>query len=693
MRNNIAFFLVTFLITSVIIFSWFSTKTIVSNNSEENLDFVNFTRTADHDSTNWYPSGTGYVNVFDHVRYPFFKFLSFFQRAGFAPFLVQAFSYWIIMTLGVIFMYILLYKGFLLNRLTSVIGSYFYLLNIFTMTQVWKRNIYQGMFPWAYLPLYIFLWMKWLNEGKIRWLIIFAISISLFSHAFAHPGYFFVYTATGGIFAFIKFKENWKNKLGLKIFLRCISALFLGALFNIWWIYPLIHNSTAQGATLDVVNDAWKANLESLAGVSQYFGTFDILLLRQKFYFIKSSPLSTQWYWFYSNPLVLIVSIIILLICIFGIIKSKGQKYWTYLISLLIVGWFICKGSNFPFGKTFFQFLFSSFPFTAALRNPYEKFGLVWLLPYSVFFALGLYYLAFSVKLKWRYVFLGSMMVLFCGILVYPMWNGVVFPQRDRLTIPRYYSEANDYLNLNLSKRVFHIPFSIQNEKIEYNWGYLGEDPSGNLFDSQNVSSPKLPVFKNYFELIPKYLSSSYLPRVLGLLGVDHIVLHDDMIYPKLDFTLVKVNNWKEVEEGKNFGQLTLFTLNSDIVKPEIYATNSIVKFDSIEQALNKTSDGEFDTTRKIFITKDINLTTLTETPVNIEYKKTSADYYQVLIRGAKVPFILVLNNTFDKLWQARVEKELIRKHFIANGFANGWMIDKIGDYKVDIYFKIWPWD
>lgn len=695
MRNNIVFFLVTFLITSFIIFSWFSTKTIISNNSEENLDFFNFTRTANNHATSWYPSGTGNINVFGFVRYPFLKFLSFFQQIGFEPFLIQAFSFWIIMYLGVIFMYILLNKGFLLSKLESIIGSYFYLFNIYTMTQVWKRNIYQGMFPWAYLPLFIFLWMKWLNEGKFYWLIIFVASISVFSHAFAHPGYFFVYIVTGGVFTLIKLKQNWKNRsVNFKLLLKILAAIFLGTLFNIWWIYPVIRNLTAGGSTIDIINSQWKASFDSLAGVSKYFGTFDILLLRQKHYFGKDSPLSTEWFFFYDNFLTILISLIGFLIVIYGVIKSKIKSYFKYLFSLFLIGWFVSKGTNFPLGGIFYSWLFSHFSVTAALRNPYEKFGLVWVLPYSTFFGLGLSYLAMRVKLKSRYLFIAFMMTLFCGILVYPMWNGDIFPLKHRLTIPAYYLETNEYLNSALSKRSFHIPFSTQTELIKYSWGYLGQDPSENLFDSQNVSREQLPVFVNYHQLIPKYLSKDYLPRLLGLLGVDNIILHSDLIYPKLDLNLVNIEKWKEIKRNKEFGQLTIFSLDSNIIKPEIYTTNSLVKFDSLEQALNKISDGEFDIIKNIFVTEDTSFNSrLEDSPINIEFQKISNNRYQVQVKKAKDPFILVLNQTFNGFWQAKINSQIKTEHFLVNGFANGWLIEKIGDYQVDIVLKIWPWD
>lgn len=681
--------------TSVIIFSWFSTKTFISNNSEENLSFINFERTAKHVSTSWYPVGTGTVDVFGFVRFPFLKSLSLLQKVGFEPFLIQAFSYWIIMYIGVVFMYFLLYKGFLLSKFVSILGSYFYLFNLYTMTQVWKRNIYQGMFPWAYLPLFILLWMKWLNEGKIIWLFAFAFSTFLFSHAFAHPGYFFVYITVGGIFALIKFKENLKYRREIiKLSVRIVTACFMGIFISIWWIYPLMHNSTAQGATLDTFKDEWKIHLDSLVGVSKYFDTIDILLLRQKFFFAKDSPLSTEWFYFYNSFFSISISLVILAVVIFGIIKSKTQENLKYLLSVLLIGWFISKGSNFPLGYQFFKWLFSTFPFTAALRNPYEKFGLVLLLPYSIFFALGLNYIFGKFRTTIGRISWPVLIVIFYGVLIYPMWNGDIFPSKDRLTIPRYYLEANDYLNSHLSKRSFHIPFSIQAELLKYSWGYVGQEPSENLFDSQNVSRSDVSVFNDYYLSIPKLLNKNYLPRVLGLLGVDYVILHHDMIYPQLDPNLVKIDQWQEITNASEFGQLTLYRLDESIVRPEIFATTSLVEFDSLEQALDKISTGEFDAAKSVFINAKKHMPVGGgDTSISIEFEKTALNRFQVQVENTTEPFILVLNHTYNNFWEARIDNQKVDDHFLVNGFANGWLIEKIGDYKVDIVLKIWPWD
>lgn len=71
-----------------------------------------------------------------------------------------------------------------------------------------------------------------------------------------------------------------------------------------------------------------------------------------------------------------------------------------------------------------------------------------------------------------------------------------------------------------------------------------------------------------------------------------------------------------------------------------------------------------------------------------ISYQKNNASEYRVKIEGADEPFILVFSQLFDPAWKIISEgKELEAKHFLANTYANGWIIDRKGDYELTIKF------
>ena len=67
-----------------------------------------------------------------------------------------------------------------------------------------------------------------------------------------------------------------------------------------------------------------------------------------------------------------------------------------------------------------------------------------------------------------------------------------------------------------------------------------------------------------------------------------------------------------------------------------------------------------------------------------INFKKISPVKYEVDVVNAEQPYFLVFSESYHPDWTTSVESE----HLMINGFANGWYINKTGDYKVSLYFK-----
>ncbi|MFH1905645.1 MAG: hypothetical protein ABIK53_09030 [bacterium] len=75
--------------------------------------------------------------------------------------------------------------------------------------------------------------------------------------------------------------------------------------------------------------------------------------------------------------------------------------------------------------------------------------------------------------------------------------------------------------------------------------------------------------------------------------------------------------------------------------------------------------------------------------PDNITYLK-STPTKRILKMSTDLPAeILYFNETFDKGWQAKIDGEIAKKHFVINGFSNGFLFDKIvpGEHKVELEF------
>lgn len=78
-------------------------------------------------------------------------------------------------------------------------------------------------------------------------------------------------------------------------------------------------------------------------------------------------------------------------------------------------------------------------------------------------------------------------------------------------------------------------------------------------------------------------------------------------------------------------------------------------------------------------------------TPIpSVSYKRLAPTAYQVTVKGATQPFLLNFLETYDSGWEAQIERKTLpsANHLRAFTYANAWVIDKQGDYTIDIIFK-----
>lgn len=71
-----------------------------------------------------------------------------------------------------------------------------------------------------------------------------------------------------------------------------------------------------------------------------------------------------------------------------------------------------------------------------------------------------------------------------------------------------------------------------------------------------------------------------------------------------------------------------------------------------------------------------------------ISYIKNNPTSYSVKISVAKKPFVLVLSQLYNPNWVAKYQDGSIAKsHLMVNGYANGWVIDRVGDQSLTLEF------
>ena len=71
-------------------------------------------------------------------------------------------------------------------------------------------------------------------------------------------------------------------------------------------------------------------------------------------------------------------------------------------------------------------------------------------------------------------------------------------------------------------------------------------------------------------------------------------------------------------------------------------------------------------------------------TPV---YKKHNPTLYTVRMNASR-PFFLVFSEAYDEGWGAFIEGKSIEEHFLVNAYANGWYVDKTGDFTITLRYR-----
>jgi hypothetical protein len=403
----------------------------------------------------------------------------------------------------------------------------------------------------------------------------------------------------------------------------------------------------------------WESNFNSLKGVSSYFPSEQIALLRQSYLFGPKQDVYT----FYSNPIIYAMSVAGLITTTFGFVISRREKHWKYLLVIALFGWFVSKGTNPPFGYSVYQYLFSKIPQTMLFRNPYEKFGLVWLIPYSIFFSLGISALFDTKKVYGRIIARLVLLVVFT-ILVWPMWSGRIFADDVHIRVPDYYEEVNGFLNRDKShSRLLMLPM-IAGDAVVYNWdggNYHGVEPSEYLFDKPSVSkisrSNKYADDK-YIKLRESFLEDEKYLKILTEVNIKYLILHHDYAEKvakaeEVEQIQTKLMESEDIKLVRRVGELSVFE----------YLRNSNPKHIIV--------DGN--------------------NPPSIVSEKISNSSYRVDIKDSTEPFTLIFKESFNDMWEARILDEKVVDHFMVYDYANGWQVGREGSYTIDIIFNAWP--
>lgn len=652
-------------ISLVLVLIWYRSGNLFAG-GEEGIIFYDLKKHRELISSVWYDIEVGLPVVAFLARIPYFFLLSFLS--GFlSPVILQAFTFWLLLTVGSLSVCFLA-NEFFSEKLPKVsknslayTAGFFYIFNPYSMTQVWGRGLYPQFFAFAFAPLFLLLFIKFLKERRLYYLIIASLVSIFFASAFVIITNVVVVWAIIFLYLLYYLFQGKDKKEVLSAFGKFFLFLTSWVLVNAWWIIPSFRGVEIYATSIS--SSSRHENIGTLLGVSAHFPLNAILRLMQRYYFFIAKSYGE----IYSTLPFTIISWLPPVFTLFSLFYFRKLKIMKFIVIVFLLGLVVSLGANRPFGKVFILF-FETFPVLQAFRNPYEKFGLVFMFAYSFLFALGLERLTFK-KLKLRL----AVLVLVCGIFVLPLWTGSFAGQYAWIDVPDYYKSVDRWLNSQGGDfRIIQFPL-VSGDGVKYNWErpYQGIEPGAFLFSRQSIGR-NVGVKGFYNVLLQRF--GNFSP---GIFGPDPDITNSDFREEHLWEELAKLN-------------VRYIVFHNDLDDAGIgnkVTTEDFRNYINAEQKIKKVkSFGALDI-YEVDIPESVAL--IYSPGAKVSYKKLRPTHYIGEITDGRSMYLEVyLLNFFNDGWEMFVDGKKLDNHFVAYSYANGWRVDYSRPFTFEIKYK-----
>lgn len=528
------------LLSLIFVILWFQNG-LIHGGGDEELLFVNTKKAVDVSSSVWLHKGTGEAVLYWLSRVSFVYIIYIFNHFFSVPnVFLQATTYFILLATGAASTYfltrILINSGTFKIQIGFVAGL-FYILNPYSMSQVWGRGEYAQLFSFALLPLSLLIFIYGIRKNSYFYVFIFALISVFFSTSYGFVTFIVIQWFMFFVYAILEIILNRKRLKTVFIFKYFLLSFLLWCIVNCWWLLPLVLSGPSIfGADLNNPGE----NLGTLLGVSSDFPFPIIIRLLQNFYFFSEHSYGPQ-YAILRFQLMSFIPVIFLLLGMVGSVIKRKNTGVIFFLSTFILGLIVCLGANPPLGGLF-VWIFKHISFLQAFRNPYEKFGIVYMLGYSQLVGLGVVILfQFLTNIRKKNNLFFPIIIIFCLILVmwntylWPMWTGKIVsnPQNKiGLTLPQYYIDLASWLQKNNGNyRVLMTPL-WNGDGAFYLWNgtlYQGVDPMVFLLEPDTISNiGNIPYYVTYAHNVLKYRGQLDLHPAIELLRVKYLIDRED---------------------------------------------------------------------------------------------------------------------------------------------------------------------
>ncbi|MEM0236094.1 MAG: hypothetical protein QW628_12310, partial [Thermofilum sp.] len=262
---------------------------------------------------------------------------------------------------------------------------------------------------------------------------------------------------------------------------------------------------------------------------------------------------------------------------------------------------------------------------------------------------------------------------------------------------------------------IFPLPYSIVGYGA-YTWkprGFNGPDPTEWILHRSVVSSLSGEGIGMYIARTIISNSTDEVAKILALMNVKYVLFHRDANWKFLDgngwYISTSRENFQSILESqiglyleKSFGELDFY--RNEYWRPlHLYATpNAILVQGGLDELIKIVQKDNFTPGESVLLLSyQLNPQQLRSLStgwfsssltgsVSLTYERVDPTKYIVHVNTSH-PFFMVFSESYHKDWVAYVDGQQIpdEYHFMANGYANAWYINKTGSFTITLEF--WP--
>ena len=380
---------------------------------------------------------------------------------------------------------------------------------------------------------------------------------------------------------------------------------------------------------------------------------------------------------YFMRPEFLIIPILAFVSLFFvnRLTNLQTKKNILFFTFLALIGAFLAKGSNPPFGEVYL-WLFNNFPGMNLFRDP-TKFYVLVALSYSVLipFSVTEIYKRLSAICNARRVTrylpnLFVLLVVYCLLLlVKPAILGQLGGTFKTKEVPRDYIQLKSFIeNQNEFFRTFWVPKKQRFGFYANNYpainaesfvaDFVCQEPFCSLEKemAEEWGEKCLPSDRCYVRELSYFLNPK-TAEALSLMAVKYVIIPFDS--ENEIFIAERKYNQQQRKEVEEFLDTISWLKKIDV-------SNKIAVYETPRH-----KDHFF------ILDKEIN---------PIDWTMISPAKYGVRTSGVTQPFNLVFSETYDELWQARIGGKTITSKKFDN--FNSFLISQTGDFEILVEFK-----